>query len=147
VKRDVEIQTVWESLEKDETIKETTGDNAELSNGEGDLNSYSTGHQPREYKLEAVAMNLNQVKGTATIIGTRGPEPQIALVVQLDDTFFGLQGQRERGPALGKRKSNATIISTDPDSQRQLKARRQYPVRGRQILRVTHRVQGCALGN
>jgi hypothetical protein len=92
-------------------------------------------------------MNPNQVKGIATIIGTRDPEPQIALVVQLDDTFFGLQGQRERGPALGKRKSNATIISTDPDSQRQLKARRQYPVRGRQILRVTHRVQGCALGN
>jgi hypothetical protein len=85
-------------------MKETAGDNAQLSNGEGDLDSFFTGHQPRGNKLEAVAINPNQIKGIATIIGTKVPERQIALVVQLDDTFFGLQGQRERGPALGEKK-------------------------------------------
>jgi len=49
-------------------MKETAGDNAQLSNGEGDLDSYLTGHQPRDNKLEAVAINPNQVKGKLQLL-------------------------------------------------------------------------------
>ena len=88
-----------------------------FGNSEGDLNSYFTGHQPRDNKLWAEAINPNQVKRKATIIGTRVPERQIALVIQLDDTFFGFAGTTRTGTRVGREKSNASIW-TDPDSQR-----------------------------
>lgn len=75
-----------------------------FGNSEGDLNSYFTGHQPRDNKLWAEAINPNQVKRKATIIGTRVPERQIALVYSAGRHILRFAGTTRTGTRVGREK-------------------------------------------